>query len=199
MLPIGFIAALIGIAAKAIYPDINATVALPKIIMSLSPILAGITLAALWAADVSTACSLLLGSATLLSQDIYKRFINPSADSKKLGRINKISTAVLGLFTVLLAMNASGILKTISIALSLTTAFSITLLFTIFTPGFCRKNSAFYTTIAGAAALVLWQFIPQIRFLPHVIYLEWLVCGITFPLVSLFDREKIIEKELEVC
>ncbi|KYH28078.1 sodium:solute symporter family protein [Clostridium colicanis] len=199
MLPIGFIAALIGIAAKAIYPDINATVALPKIIMSLSPILAGITLAALWAADVSTACSLLLGSATLLSQDIYKRFINPSADSKKLGRVNKISTAVLGLFTVLLAMNASGILKTISIALSLTTAFSITLLFTIFTPGFCRKNSAFYTTIAGAAALVLWQFIPQTRFLPHVIYLEWLVCGFTFPLVSLFDREKIVEKELEVC
>lgn len=199
MLPIGFIAALIGIAAKAIYPDINATVALPQIIMSLSPALAGITLAALWAADVSTACGLLLGSATLVSQDIYKRLINPTVDDKILGRINKMFVAGLGLVTVFLAMNVSGILKTISIGLSLTTAFTITLLFTIFAPNFCRKNSAFYTTIAGVIVLVLWQLVPAIRVLPHVIYLEWIVCGITFPLISVFDRQRIVEKELEAC
>lgn len=33
-------------------------------------VLAGLTLAALWAADVSTACNLLLSSGTLFSQDI---------------------------------------------------------------------------------------------------------------------------------
>lgn len=201
MIPIGFIAALIGIAAKSVYPDINATVALPQIIMSLNPVLAGITLAALWAADVSTACGLLLGSATLFSQDIYKRLINPKVDDKKLGMLNKVFVVVLGLVTVFLAMNVSGILKTISIGLSLTTAYTITLLFTTFAPKLCRKNSAFYTTIAGVIVLVLWQLVPAIRILPHVIYLEWIVCGITFPLVSLFDKEKIVEKEreLEVC
>lgn len=51
MLPIGFLAALMGIAAKGMYPDMSATLALPQMIMSQPPILAGITLAALWAAD----------------------------------------------------------------------------------------------------------------------------------------------------
>ena len=43
-------------------PEISATLALPQVIMSLNPIIAGVTLAALWAADVSTACNLLLSS-----------------------------------------------------------------------------------------------------------------------------------------
>lgn len=199
MIPIGFLAALIGIASKTIYPNINATIALPQIIMSLSPVIAGITLAALWAADVSTACALLLGAATLFSQDIYIRFFNKKVDDKKLGIINKTFVIILGLFTVVLAMNTSGILKTISIGLSLTTAFTVTLLFTIFAPRFCRKNSAFYTTLAGIIVLVLWLFVPAVRILPHVIYLEWIVCGITFPLISVFDRKNISEEELEIC
>lgn len=73
--PIGFLSAILGIAALAQYPDINPTKALPQIVMSLDPFTSGLTLAALWAADVSTACTILLGAGTLVSQDIYKRFL----------------------------------------------------------------------------------------------------------------------------
>mgnify|MGYP000677096517 FL=1 len=72
--PIGFLCALLGIVAKVSFPDITATMALPKVVMSLNPVASGTTLAALWAADVSTACTILLGAGTLFSQDIYKRF-----------------------------------------------------------------------------------------------------------------------------
>ena len=50
MLPIGFVSALLGVIASELYPNISATAALPQVIMSLDPWLAGITLAALWAA-----------------------------------------------------------------------------------------------------------------------------------------------------
>lgn len=76
--PVGFLCAIMGAAAKAAYPGMNATLALPQMIMNLDPIMSGLTLAALWAADVSTACHILLAAGTLFSQDIYKRFFNPS-------------------------------------------------------------------------------------------------------------------------
>lgn len=191
MLPIGFICALTGIIAKADYPNVSAAMALPLMIMSLNPILSGVTLAALWAADISTACNLLLSSATLFSQDIYKRMIHPTTTENHLLRVTKGSVLVLGALTLILAMTVSGIIQTIMIGLSLTAAFSVVVLFTLFTPGLCRKNSAFYTILGGLITLVLWQIVPAVRILPHVIYLEWLVCPAIFLLVYVLDSNPI--------
>lgn len=192
MLPIGFLSAMMGITARAMFPDMSATLALPQMIMSLNPILAGVTLAALWAADVSTAGSLLLGAATLFSQDIYKRFMRPESDEKHLMWVSKFSVIALGALTFILALTMSGILKTILIGLSLTAAFTVVFLFTVFAPGFARKSSAFYTNLVGIIMLVLWQFVPAIRIFPHVIYLEWIACVVTFLVVPMFDSRRIV-------
>lgn len=191
MLPIGFVSAMMGVIAKTMFPDVSPAMALPMTIMSLNPILAGITLAALWAADVSTACSLLLSSATLFSQDIYKKFINPTVSEKHFLTITKGSVLVLGLLTLLFAMTISGIINTLMIGLSLTAAFSITVLFTLFAPSLCRKSSAFFTIMTGLAVLILWQTVPTVRIFPHVIYLEWLACLSAFLLTYLFDQTPI--------
>jgi SSS family solute:Na+ symporter len=189
--PIGFFSAVLGLAAKAQYADLNPTLALPRIIMSLDPFSSGITLAALWAADVSTACTILLGAGTLISQDIYKRFMNPNVSKENFLKINRWVILLIGIGTLWLAFNAVGIVKVMMIGLSLTTAFTLVFLCTIFCPSLCRKNTAFYTTLVGIAGLFLWQLVPAIHFLPHVIYFEWLICIITLILVRLFDHEPI--------
>ncbi len=189
--PIGFLCAIMGLAARVAYPEVQATLALPKIIMGLDPVVSGITLAALWAADVSTACTLLLGAGTLFAQDIYKRFINPAVTENKYVIINRVTILALGFFTLWLAFNAVGILKTLLLGLSLTTAFTLVFLCTIFLPGLCRRNSAFYTTLAGMLTLLAWQLIPEIRIVAHPIYLEWLVCIVTFLAVAVIDPQKI--------
>ena len=189
--PIGFLCALMGLAAKVAYPNIKATMALPQIIMSLDPLLSGMTLAALWAADVSTACTLLLGAGTLFSQDIFKRFIAPGISDKKYVVVNRIAILAIGLVTLWFAFNAVGILRTLLIGLSLTTAFTVVFLFTIFTPGLCRKSSAFYTTLVGMLGLAAWQVFPAVRVFAHPIYMEWTVCLVTFFLVSVIDKRKI--------
>jgi SSS family solute:Na+ symporter len=195
MLPIGFVSALLGVIAKSMFPNVSPALALPMTIMSLDPVLAGITLAALWAADVSTACNLLLSSATLFSQDIYKKFINPSVSEKNFLVATKMAVVVLGLLTLTLAMTISGIISTLMIGLSLTAAFSVIVLFTLFAPGMCRRNSAFYTIMTGVVVLILWQTIPAIRIFPHVIYLEWLACLTTFLLTYLIDSKPIASAE----
>ena len=194
--PIGFLCALLGIIARVTSPNITATMALPSVVMSLDPFASGITLAAMWAADISTACTILLGAGTLFSQDIYKRFINPGISSEKFLVVNRVTIFVCGIGTLWFAFNAVGILKTMVAGLSLTTALTVVFLFTIFMPSVCRKSSAFYTTLAGLIAIVVWQFVPALHVLQHVIYFEWLVCIIVFLLVAVIDQRPIKTPEL---
>ncbi len=195
MFPIGFACAVMGIAAKAAYPAMNATMALPQMIMSLDPVVAGLTLAALWAADVATACHILLAAGTLFSQDIYKRFYKPDIDDKHYTLVNRYAILILGAVTLWFAFNAVGIVKTMLIGLSLTTAFTLVFLFTMFMPSLCRRNSAFYTTLAGIVTLVAWQTLPEVRVFAHPIYLEWVVCFAAFFIVALVDKNKISTAE----
>lgn len=195
MLPIGFVSALLGVIARTMFPDAAPAMALPMTIMSLNPILAGITLAALWAADVSTACNLLLSSATLFSQDIYKKFVKPDMSDKSFLLVTKISVLALGLLTLIFAMTISGIINTLMIGLSLTASFSVIVLFTLFAPSLCRKNAAFYTILVSLIVLILWQTLPAIRIFPHVIYMEWIACVGTFLLTYLLDSKTITSSE----
>ncbi|WP_234984855.1 hypothetical protein [Megasphaera cerevisiae] len=63
---------------------------------------------------------------------------------------------------------------------------------TLFFSSICRKNTAFWTTLVGILGLFAWQLIPAIRFLPHVIYFEWLICVITLLIVRIIDTTPII-------
>jgi SSS family solute:Na+ symporter len=197
ILPVGFISAVIGIAAAILHPGIIATEALPRTVLSLSPFVAGIILAGLWAADVSTASALLVGSATLVVGDLVKRFFAPDLDEKKERIISRISVLVLSLFTYLLAVSVSGILKTLLIGLTLTTAYTLVTLMTIFWPGVCRRSHATWTLLMAMAALIIWLVIPQIPAffksisLPHPIFFCWIVSLITFFVVFVVDKRKI--------
>lgn len=202
--PVGFLCAVLGLVAKVMFPEIpveKAAMAMPKVVMSLNPIASGATLAALWAADVSTACTILLGAGTLFSQDIYKRFINPDVSDEKFVTINRITIFVIGLITLWFAFNAAGILKTMIAGLSMTTALTCIFFFTVFAPSVCRRSSAFWTTLVGIAGIVLWYMPGNVLgcikpIFKEVVYFEWVICIITFLLVSVLDKNQI--KEVEV-
>lgn len=190
MLPVGVMAAFLGVVAKAVYPDAQAALALPQVIVGLQPVLAGVTLAALWAADVSTACSLLLSAGTLFSSDIYKRFINPECSSSRQLLVTRLCVLLCGVGTLGLAMCVSSILGTIMIGLSLTAAFSVIVIIALFFPRYASKEAGFWTLLAGLVVLVLWQLVPEVRIVPNVIYLEWMVCVAAYAVVAMLCPEK---------
>lgn len=191
IIPIGFVSALLGVVAKSMFPDTTATLALPQVIMTLNPWLAGATLAALWAADVSTACNLLLGSSTMVSQDIYRRFINPDVSPRKYVLVNKIAVIGFGILTCGLALFMQGILAVLLFGLSLCAAFGVILLFTLFAPKLCRRSSAFWTFVAAITTLIAWKYIPQVRIFPQVVFAEWIVCTLTYLVVYVLDSQTI--------
>ena len=197
ILPVGFISAVIGLAATVLHPGIIPTEALPRTVLSLSPYIAGLVLAGLWAADVSTASALLVGSATLVVGDLIKRFIAFDLTERGERIISRISVLVLSVFTYLLAVSVSGILKTLLIGLCLTTAYTLVTLMTLFWPNACRRGHATWTLLMSMAALALWLLFPQIPLffkemsLPHPIYFTWMVSLVTFFLVALIDKRHI--------
>jgi len=191
ILPVGFIAAIYGIVAAAQFPGLpNAAMALPKVVMSLNPFVAGITLSGLWAADVSTAIGLLLGSATLVINDVLKVYVKSDLTKKQELLYSRIVVLIISIITYILASTVVGILSTLLIGLSLTTAFTILVLFTMFAPKLCKKSSAIWTLSVGILILVAWVFVPQTHIVSHPIYLEWPLCLVTFFLVYLFDKRQ---------
>lgn len=165
--------------------------------MSLNPIVAGITLSGLWAADVSTAVGLLLGSATLVTNDVLKVYVKTKLTQKQEIIYSRIIILVISIVTYLLASTVVGISHTLLIGLSLTTAFTILVLFTMFAPKLCKKSAAIWTLSVGILILVAWVFVPQTHIVSHPIYLEWPICLVTFFLVYLLDKRPAIISKLE--
>ena len=197
ILPVGFISAVIGMAATILHPGIIATEALPRTVLSLSPIVAGLVLAGLWAADVSTASALLVGSATLVVGDVIKRFFSPDLKERGERIVSRVSVFILSVFTYLLAISVSDILNTLLIGLCLTTAYTLVTLMTLFWPQVCRRGHATWTLLTSMSALALWLIFSQIPsffktiHLPHPIYLCWMVSLLTFLLVAIIDKRRL--------
>jgi SSS family solute:Na+ symporter len=197
ILPVGFISAIIGVAAAILHPGIIPTEALPRTVLSLSPFVAGVILAGLWAADVSTASALLIGSATLVVNDLVKRFLAPDLKERGEKIVSRISVLFLSVLTYILAVSVSGILKTLLIGLTLTTAYTLVTLMTIFCPRLCRHSHATWTLIMAMVALATWLVFPQLPAyfkgigLPHPIFFCWIVSLVTFFVIIIIDKRKI--------
>jgi SSS family solute:Na+ symporter len=202
ILPVGFISAIIGMAATILHPGIIATEALPRTVLSLSPFIAGLVLAGLWAADVSTASALLVGSATLVVGDIIKRFFTADLNERSEKFISRLTVLVLSVLTYILAISVSGILNTLLFGLTLTTAYTLVTLMTLFWPQICRRSHATWTLLMAMAALALWLVFPRLADffksinLVHPIYFCWIVSLVTFVLVAVLDKRKIKHRDM---
>jgi solute:Na+ symporter, SSS family len=81
-----------------------ATVVLPDILL-------GILFGALVSATMSSADSNLVAASTIVVNDIYEEYINPSASPERLGYLSKVVTAVFGVFAIGVALgNADAII-----------------------------------------------------------------------------------------
>jgi solute:Na+ symporter, SSS family len=103
-----FIPALLGMAARVLRPGLsNPELALPSLMTmpgTLPPWLGALALAALFAAEISTADAVLFMLSTSLSQDLYKSFLNPGADDRRLLRASRWTAVAAGMSGVGLAI-----------------------------------------------------------------------------------------------
>jgi SSS family solute:Na+ symporter len=108
---------LLGVIARGSFPDLPAAdLALPTILMyGLPPLAGAIGLAAVFSAEVSAADAVLFMLTTSLSQDLYKRFVNPVADDRQVLRVARWATLLCGLLGTALALVSSDVIQTLTI------------------------------------------------------------------------------------
>jgi SSS family solute:Na+ symporter len=114
---------ILGIVARARYPGlVNPELALPTILArDLPPLLGALGLAAVFTAEVNTADALLFMLSTSLSQDLYRRFLNPGASDAQVLRVARWAAIGGGALGVGLAVAAPSVIGVLSIFYTLLT------------------------------------------------------------------------------
>lgn len=125
------------------------------------PFIGGIFLCGILAAIMSTADSQLLVAASSVSEDIYRSYIHPDADSKKVLRISRITVAVVAILAFIIAWDPnSSIMGLVSNAWAgLGSAFGPIVLLSLF---WKRTNlaGAVAGILTGGVAVIVWDYIP---------------------------------------
>jgi solute:Na+ symporter, SSS family len=113
----------LGIIARGRFPDLPAAstnLALPMILMhSLPPLVGAIALAAVFSAEISAADASLFMLTTSLAQDLYRRFLNPSASDERVLLVARWTTLVSGTLGVALAWVSEDVSRTLTIPYTL--------------------------------------------------------------------------------
>ena len=151
------------------------------------PVIAGILLAAILSAIMSTIDSQLLVSSSALAEDFYKALFRPNASEKELVWIGRVAVAGIALIAVLLAGNPdSTVLGLVSYAWAgFGAAFGPIIILSLFWSGITR-NGAIAGIIVGAVTVVIWgDFLSNGIFDLYEIVPGFLLSGLAAILVSI--------------
>ena len=118
--------ALMGMSARGMFPDLPDTgMAVPTLILkALSPVLAGLVLAAIMAAIMSTAASILTAATSHVINDVYRQLIykGRDLDPKRLLVLSRIWTLVIGALAIVISFLIPQIVKLLLMSYTLYTS-----------------------------------------------------------------------------
>jgi sodium/proline symporter len=122
------------------------------------PVIAGILLAAILAAIMSTADSQLLVSSSALAEDFYKKLIRPNASQKEIVNVGRGAVLALSVVALMLAFNPdSTVLGLVSYAWAgFGAAFGPALLLSLYWSRM-NRNGALAGIVVGALTVVIWK------------------------------------------
>ncbi|HEC81476.1 MAG TPA: sodium/proline symporter, partial [Thermoplasmatales archaeon] len=111
-------AVLIGIIGLAYFTELpDPEKVMPLLALNLLPRwVAGVVIAAITAAIMSTADSQLLVATSAITEDVYHKLINPKANHKKLVTLSRITVVLLALFAFILALEGGVIYLLVAFA-----------------------------------------------------------------------------------
>jgi SSS family solute:Na+ symporter len=102
--PVGLGGAFIGMYMKVNYPSIESSQAFPLFVINhMPPILGGAILATLLLALVGTGSGMALGLGTIVTKDIYKKFIKKDADSASELFVSRVTIIICFVFSAIFA------------------------------------------------------------------------------------------------
>ena len=151
-----FIPALLGMAAYHAFPSLaSPDLALPRLLMDALPFwIGGLTLAAVFSAEISSADAVLFMLTTSLSRDLYQTYIEPGASERRMLAVSRITAVVAGLAGVVLAAVLPDVITALTIFYSI---LSVALFVPLIAGLYSARPSAngALATIAGSVLVMI--------------------------------------------
>ncbi len=139
-------------------PNDSESVFMLMINTTFHPLVAGILLAAILAAIMSTADSQLLVCSSTIAEDFYRALYNENVGQEKLVLIGRVSVVLIAVIAAVIALNPdSKVLTMVSYAWAgFGAAFGPVIIFSLYWPAMTR-NGALAGIIIGAVTVVVWR------------------------------------------
>lgn len=159
-------AVLIGLTGRVLYPDALGTGSDAEnvfVLLStnlLPPVLAGLVMAGILAATISSSDSYLLIAASAFSKNIYTNLLNKDADDKRVMRISHITLILISIVAIIIALDENSVIFTIvSFAWAgFGATFGPLMLFCLFWRRINRAG-AIAGMVAGGGMVFLWKLV----------------------------------------
>jgi SSS family solute:Na+ symporter len=150
-----FAPAMFGVIAFAKFPHLaNPELALPSVMMYIVPKWVGMwALASIFSAELSATDAILFMLSTSLAVDLYKTFIQPDVDQKRLLGVSRATAVIAGAAGVLLAIELPTVIAAVSIFYGLlAVALFVPLIYGLY----WRKMSTMAAIASIFAAVIAW-------------------------------------------
>ncbi|MDP2859098.1 MAG: sodium:solute symporter family protein [Bacillota bacterium] len=154
IVPIGLLAAFIGVASRGLFPDINSVMAMPAFFDVMNPWLAGIAVSSIIAATFVTILACQLGATALIMKDFYIPLANP--DEKRKMQMTRAISILIGLAPIPFALYVPALLKTVFFARALRTSIAVLAVFMFYLPAVGTSRGALLGLIGGVAGTTLF-------------------------------------------
>lgn len=159
------IPALIGLVAFAFIPEIIGNPDMQKSALAVAtlqfahPFLAGIVLAAIVAATMSSASGNMIGTATMVTKDLFVPYFNKGVeDDKKEIMLTRIVMVVVGVVGLLIALTASNIISVMMGAFALRSAGPFAAFICGIFYKYVTKRAGFVSILVGTAVAAYWIY-----------------------------------------
>lgn len=153
-LPVGFMLALIGVAAKYLYPEMKALYALPIFMQSMNPYLAGIVATSLVASVFVSVSTVALAIASLAVKDFYVPFYKPSPEKEF--KMTRIFSLIIGFIPLIFVFFVPEILKLSFFTRAIRLSISVVAMIAFYLPFFNSTRGANLGLLGSAVATSVW-------------------------------------------
>lgn len=156
-LPLGFVLAFIGVAAKFLYPDIKSLYALPVFIAHMPVLVAAFVTTALVASNFVSVCTVALAIASLVVRDFYAPAYKPSKEQEL--KVTRWLSLVIGLLPLIFVFFVPEILKLSFFTRALRLSITMVAMVGFFLPFFSSNRGATAGLIISGVATTVWYLL----------------------------------------
>jgi SSS family solute:Na+ symporter len=156
LVPFGIATALIGMCSLALFPGIKSIDAFSALIADMNGVMAGVVAAGLAASLFGTIAAISVAIATLLYKDFYVRFVTKQGDQTQSLNFIRITTIVVGLLPIALAIYTPNILQMTFLAKAIRASLSVLVLLVFYAPWFGTRIGALSSILCSLVATIAW-------------------------------------------